>query len=53
MQLYIDPGFRKTIPNVEAWFKAYVADKRVASALGAVKLCTKAINPAAEGAKPQ
>lgn len=53
MQLYIDPGFRKTIPNVESWFTAYVKDSRVASALGHVKLCTKALNPATETAKPQ
>lgn len=53
MQLYIDPGYRKNIPNVEAWFLGYVKLPQVAAALGHVKLCTKALNPAAEGAKPQ
>jgi hypothetical protein len=54
MQLYIDPGFRKTIPNVESWFTAYVKIPQVQAALGHVKLCTKAINPGAgDSGKPQ
>jgi len=50
MQLFLDPGFRKSISKVTDWFTAYTKMPQVTQALGHIKLCAKALHPVGDGA---
>lgn len=45
MQLALDPGFRKAMPNVTSFFEKFIKLPQVVKRLGNVKLCQKTIKP--------
>lgn len=45
MQVALDPGFRKAMPNVTAWFEKFIKLPQVVKRIGAIKLAQKTIKP--------
>lgn len=45
MQIALDPGFRKAMPNLTSWFERVIALPQFVARLGAIKLCQKTIKP--------
>jgi len=45
MQIALDPGFRKAMPNVTAWFEKFIKLPQVVKRIGNIKLAQKTIKP--------
>ena len=43
--LIAEPGFRKSVPSLTAWFSRVAAQSEVIKACGQVKMCNKKLAP--------